>query len=292
MPILSCPRGSFVHAPFCRFHLREQLGLDVAPSEIPGAGRGLFSLTARSKGNHIIEYMGELISGDETERRYPKGDVGVYCLALSSSVFLDAALFRGVGASANASRRGVRPNARFVTHPSGTSARLEATRGIKPNQEIIVPYGAAYWRAVGGSHSTTNIPEWEWDMSDPFCQSSAAVCAAPALASQPVAVPAAFPVAVPAAFAVAVLAPAAPVSAPAAVPVPAPATAPIVTVEPEEPPPPTACEVHVGPASPGCSECVCGLFVCPVQDRLWRGGVMLLYVLFGCAMLRSHVLPV
>src|SRR6185312_13724081 len=31
---LHCPRGSFVHAPYCRFHLREIKGLDVAPKQI------------------------------------------------------------------------------------------------------------------------------------------------------------------------------------------------------------------------------------------------------------------
>ena len=47
---LQCPRGSFVHAPFCRFHLQSVLGLDTKDSTIPKAGRGLFTLTPRSKG--------------------------------------------------------------------------------------------------------------------------------------------------------------------------------------------------------------------------------------------------
>src|SRR5205823_6456365 len=55
---LHCPRGSFIHAPFCRFHLREKLGLDITPSTIPSAGFGLFTLSARAKGEHLVEYMG------------------------------------------------------------------------------------------------------------------------------------------------------------------------------------------------------------------------------------------
>ena len=74
------------------------MNLDVAPSKIPGAGHGLFSLTARSVGDHICDYFGEVISGHEVEARYPKKNVGVHCLALSKSLFIDAALFRGVGA--------------------------------------------------------------------------------------------------------------------------------------------------------------------------------------------------
>jgi hypothetical protein len=88
---LHCPRGSFIHAPFCRFHLREKLGLDIASSTIPSAGFGLFTLSARAKGDHLVEYMGEVLSRAEVELRYPKGDVGVYCLAISSNSFIDSA---------------------------------------------------------------------------------------------------------------------------------------------------------------------------------------------------------
>src|SRR5205823_4221713 len=44
------------------------------------------------------------LSGAEVESRYPKGDVGVYCLRISSDSFIDSALFRGAGSFANASK--------------------------------------------------------------------------------------------------------------------------------------------------------------------------------------------
>ena len=93
----------------------------MAPSSISGAGRGLFSLCKRSKGSHIVDYTGEILSALELEARYPQGDIGFYCLALSSSLSIDSALSRGVGASANASRRGTRPNARFIPNVRGGS---------------------------------------------------------------------------------------------------------------------------------------------------------------------------
>ena len=179
---LRCPRGSYVHAPFCRFHLRSVLALDVAPSTIKGAGHGLFTLTARSKGDHVVDYFGESLSPAEVESRYPRKDVGVYCLQISQSIFIDAALFRGVGASANASRHGVKPNARFVVNPRTGSARLEVSRHIQAGGEIFVSYGSEYWRgAHATSHSTSHVPGWEWDCFDPFAQASVA---------QPVLVPA------------------------------------------------------------------------------------------------------
>ena len=115
----------------------------MAPSTIPGAGYGLFALSNRSKGDRIVAYTGESLSVSALEERYPKGDVGVYCLAISSSVFIDSALSRGVGASANASRNGAKPNAKFVLDVRGGSARLEATRCIRAGDEIFVSYGVS-----------------------------------------------------------------------------------------------------------------------------------------------------
>ena len=170
---LRCPGGSYIHAPFCRCHLRSTLALDVAPSTIKEAGHGLFTLTARAKGDHLVDYFGESLSAAEVEARYPRKDVGVYCLRISQSLFIDAALSRGVGASANASRHGVKPNARFVVNPRTGSARLEASRQIQAGGEIFVSYGSEYWRgALSTSHSTSHVPGWEWDFSDPFVQLS------------------------------------------------------------------------------------------------------------------------
>ena len=58
---IQCPRGSFVHAPFCRYHLQKVLNLDVKTSSVPGAGRGLFSITSRRPGDHIVDYFGEVL---------------------------------------------------------------------------------------------------------------------------------------------------------------------------------------------------------------------------------------
>jgi len=153
--------------------MRSILHLDVVPSSIPGAGRGLVSLVPRSKGDHLVEYLGELISAQDVETRYPKGDVGIYCLSLSASLFIDSALSRGVGASANAARRNTKPNARFVTDSRSCTARLEATRRIRADEEILVSYGRDYWRGAHSStHSTEGIPDWEWYISDPFQSNS------------------------------------------------------------------------------------------------------------------------
>jgi hypothetical protein len=54
------------------------LELDVDMSTVPGAGRGLFSLVDRPIGSRLVEYLGEVLSGDENNRRYPKDTVGLF----------------------------------------------------------------------------------------------------------------------------------------------------------------------------------------------------------------------
>jgi len=56
------------------------------------------------------------VSKTQIEKRYPKNTLGAYSLKLSSSLFIDSALSRGVGACANAPVKGIRPNVCFVTH--------------------------------------------------------------------------------------------------------------------------------------------------------------------------------
>ena len=49
------------------------------------------------------------------------------------------------------------------------------TRHIKAGDEILVSYGQEYWRSAHSSHFTVDIPEWEWDASDPFAAPSLGV---------------------------------------------------------------------------------------------------------------------
>ena len=55
----------------------------------------------------------------------------------------------------------------------GKSARLEVVRPIKPGEEIFVSYGRDYWRKADAPHFTVDVPDWEWDLSDPFAVPSA-----------------------------------------------------------------------------------------------------------------------
>jgi hypothetical protein len=125
--------------------------------------------------------MGELISAEETERRYPRNSSGTYCLKISNSFFIDSALSRGIGAIVNHPGKGMKPNVKFVVCTRKRSARLETIEKVKAGDEIFVSYGDDYWNdAANAPHFTVDIPDWEWDLSDPF-----APVAAPGKCSTP-----------------------------------------------------------------------------------------------------------
>ena len=69
---------------------------------------------------------------------------------------------------------------------------MEVIRSIPPGGEIFVSYGDEYWKdAHSTTHCTLDIPDWEWDMSDPFAPTSDATAPVPSpvLAPIPVSTP-------------------------------------------------------------------------------------------------------
>jgi hypothetical protein len=54
------------------------------------------------------------------------------------------------------------------------------SRKIEAGGEIFVSYGTEYWEsAASTTHATFNVPEWEWDLSDPFARASALLVSVP-----------------------------------------------------------------------------------------------------------------
>ena len=184
------------------------------------------------------------------------------------------------------------------------SARLEIIRPIPAGAEIFVSYGAEYWRSARATtHSTTGIPDWEWDLSDPFdfmCRPVPGPSAAPLCRSlraclghflnnslsvvlKPLPLWTSFPV--PAErprrtvnfwqLALDDLAtPPSSVSVAPSTPLPTPTSLPTPTLPTIEiAPPPVFCEVNVGPVSPNCSECIPEVFICPAHLKPCGGSV-------------------
>ncbi|GAQ82258.1 hypothetical protein KFL_001050210 [Klebsormidium nitens] len=138
-------------------------GLKIQTSPIPGAGKGLFAWSKHG-GNEIVfvpneticSYDGDVISQAEFDRRYGQ-DTGPYVAGGQAGLLIDGACKRGAGTVANGRRGHVDSNARFSNSHAGGVQRLtiKATKNIRHGQEIIVPYGADYWRKHRGVARTT-----------------------------------------------------------------------------------------------------------------------------------------
>ena len=142
----------------CSDHMRLLQRLTIAKSTIAGAGFGLFVAKGKkaqrfSKGQRIVLYTGDYVQLLPGRAGDTLG--GPYYLQLTKQLAVDAARTNtALGRWANAPRgakdaqgRPLRPNAELVVdHRVGHQGALRALRDILPGEEILVSYGAAYWR--------------------------------------------------------------------------------------------------------------------------------------------------
>lgn len=123
--------------------------LFVKKSNLPRAGKGLFTDSLIKKDEKVIEYTGEIIPWSEAEKRDDLGKGG-YVYYITKYKCIDAFAFpdalaryandaRGVGR-----KKGIRNNCYYATR--GGKAYIIASRTIKPGEEIFVWYGDDYWK--------------------------------------------------------------------------------------------------------------------------------------------------
>jgi SET domain-containing protein len=144
-----CKRRTCVRGQYCFQHLASVLGLEVKQSQIPGGGRGLYTLKAVPKGRAVVEYTGERRTPQEFER-----DPSLYGIALTKSKIIDARSTQSsVGRYANDCRTKNKKakqckgnNTKFAGDIRKQKVRLRATRKIKPGEEVFVSYGRSYWK--------------------------------------------------------------------------------------------------------------------------------------------------
>lgn len=123
--------------------------LIVKKSLLPGAGKGLFTKVAIKKGTRIVEYKGRLQTWKEVKDQ--DGHNG-YLMYISRTVVINALpVTKTLGRYANDAMGltrvdGVRNNAEYISE--GSRCYIDATRNIKPNEEILVGYGREYWTLI------------------------------------------------------------------------------------------------------------------------------------------------
>jgi SET domain-containing protein len=126
--------------------MRQKNTLVIKPSQLPGAGMGLFTKTDIPKGGRIVEYAGRRKKWKDV--KHLDGHNG-YLLRLSRTTAIDAKPKRsGMGRYANDAMgisrvAGLRNNAEYLIY--GNRVFIEATRNIRKGEEIFVGYGKEFW---------------------------------------------------------------------------------------------------------------------------------------------------
>lgn len=129
--------------------------LFIKKSQIPGAGKGLFTRRDIAKGEKIVAYEGYLRRWKDVK---DQDGYNAYLLKLDERWALDArpltkTLGRYANDAAGARRvKGLRNNAQYFTY--GKRCFIEATRKIHAGNEILVSYGNAYWALMRRIHGT------------------------------------------------------------------------------------------------------------------------------------------
>jgi len=138
------PRNAFNLYFYKMAYLEKQL--IIKRSQIPGAGKGLYTKKEIAKGERIVEYKGKIITWPEAkQQKYING----YIFYITRNHVIDAYTYiKALARYANDARgfakiKGLTNNAEYVV--DGGKAYIDAKRKIEKGEEILVGYGKEYW---------------------------------------------------------------------------------------------------------------------------------------------------
>jgi SET domain-containing protein len=122
--------------------------LEIKTSNIPGAGKGLFTKVFIAKGTRIVEYKGTVTTWDVVK----DDPTNAYIYFVKPNHVIDARdhpkmMARYVNDAKGLIRTKARTNnAQFKNE--GLRVYIIATKDIQPGEEIFVEYGRKYWDTV------------------------------------------------------------------------------------------------------------------------------------------------
>ncbi|PBQ31839.1 SET domain-containing protein-lysine N-methyltransferase [Sphingobacteriaceae bacterium] len=127
------------------------MALKVKVSQLPNAGKGLFTDKPIKKGEQVIEYLGEIIDWKEYEKRV-KEDKDGYLFFISKKRCIDAYSTpehkaRYANDAAGLSKtKGLKNNANYEVVKD--RCFIVASRDIEAGEEIFVSYTKEYWDCI------------------------------------------------------------------------------------------------------------------------------------------------
>ncbi|MDB5250244.1 MAG: nuclear protein [Segetibacter sp.] len=122
--------------------------LEVKESNIPGAGKGLFTTKFIPKGTRITEYKGRVRTWEEAQW----DDTNLYIFYVNDDYVIDAnrrkkTVARYINDAKGLQKiKGLYNNAQFVK--DDLRVFVEATKDIAAGSEIFVDYGKEYWQVI------------------------------------------------------------------------------------------------------------------------------------------------
>ena len=136
----------------CAQQARLLLGVRVKPSQIAGAGEGLFAAGREfDKGDVICEYLGAQMATAAFRAKPSVFGVQLYRGVLDARRTCD-----GFARYANTANTARQANAQLISERkligrrgSGSRIFLQATKTVQDGEEFWVRYGSGYWRANG-----------------------------------------------------------------------------------------------------------------------------------------------
>ena len=120
--------------------------LYLKKSNLPGAGKGLFTKKDIPKGTVIVEYKGRIHTWADIKHEDGKNG---YLYYINSKRVIDAKPFKkALARYANDARgwsrtKGLRNNSEYIEKDK--RCFIKSTRKIKAGEEIFVGYGKEYW---------------------------------------------------------------------------------------------------------------------------------------------------
>lgn len=123
--------------------------LRVKRSQLPRAGKGLYTTVAIPKGTRIVEYKGRRSRWKDVQDQDGRNG---YIFYINRNHVINAEPTRkALARYANDARgivrvKGVVNNADYVI--DGLKAYIEARRKIESGEEILVDYGKDYWKVI------------------------------------------------------------------------------------------------------------------------------------------------